>query len=189
MEPKPVAFLVIDMQVACFPERATGHHAQRVVRAINEIADAVRSASGHVVFIQHDGEPGDPFEPASSGWELLPSLDRLDEDLLVRKRACDSFYETGLEGLLRERNVRELLISGYATDFCVDTTVRAAMSLDFQVIVAGDAHTTVDRPHLEARSIVEHHHYVWDGLLLPRSRVRILKNVEIVEWLEDARTD
>ena len=46
------------------------------------------------------------------------------------------------------------------------------------------AHTTVDRPHLDARSVVEHHHYVWDGLLLPRSRVRILPNSEIVEWLE-----
>ena len=38
-----------------------------------------------MVFVQHDGQPGDDFEPHTPGWNLLGSLERKAEDLTVRK--------------------------------------------------------------------------------------------------------
>ena len=55
-------------------------------------------------------------------------------------------------------------MTGWATDLCVDATVRSAAALGFQVVVA-NAHTVSDRPHLDARQVIEHHHWVWRNLI------------------------
>jgi nicotinamidase-related amidase len=71
-------------------------------------------------------------------------------------------------------------VTGCATDFCVDTTVRAAASRDYEVVVVADGHTTRDRPHLDAASIIEHHNWMWENLILPRSQVRVVPTEELL---------
>lgn len=182
-----VALLVIDMQVGLFSEPKPRHDQHGVTRRINALSRRVRDSRGTVIFIQHDGPPGDPFEPHVPGWELLPTLSREDADPVVHKTACDAFYETELESVLARVNTRDLLITGCATEYCVDTTVRAAASLDFAVTVVDDAHTTADRDHLDAVSIIRHHNIVWKGLILPRSRVEVEPTSTVLERLATRR--
>jgi nicotinamidase-related amidase len=75
--------------------------------------------------------------------------------------------------VLEERGATELLMSGCATDFCVDTTIRAAASRDYEVTVVEDGHTTADRPHVDAVSVIRHHNWVWENLIHPKVRVRV----------------
>ena len=145
-----LALLVIDMQRGLFEGPESRHDKDGVVHRINSLAKAVREARGVVVFIQHDGPAGDDFEPGAAGWEFLPELERTEGDVVVHKRACDSFYETELSSVLKSRGIEDLWVTGCATEFCVDTTVRAAASLDYCVTVVEDGHTTADRPHLDA---------------------------------------
>ena len=176
------AMLVVDMQVALFEGEPPRHDADGVVQRINEIARNVRATGGIVIFIQHedDGALGRETE----GWEILPSLERMDSDQLVRKQACDSFYETELDTLLEKQDVQEVIVTGCATDFCVDTTIRAAASRDYQVMVVADGHTTKDRPHLDAVSIIRHHNWMWENLILPRSDVKVLPAASITKLLQ-----
>lgn len=175
--------LVIDMQVGLFGEATPRFDAEGVVHRINNLTEAVRTIGGSVIYIQHDSEPGGTLEPNTEGWQLLPSLDRREEDLIIRKQACDAFYETDLESILHEREPKPLIITGCATDFCVDTTVRAAASRDYEVIVAEDGHTTADRPHLNAADIIQHHNWIWKGLILPRNQVKVLPTVTILDQI------
>jgi nicotinamidase-related amidase len=177
-----VALLVIDMQVGLFEGKPPRHDEEGVVQRTNEIAAAVRATDGIVIFIQHEDDGGLTRE--SKGWEILPTLKRVDTDLMLRKQACDSFYETGLSDLLKQHGVGQIIMTGCATDFCVDTTVRAAASRDFEVVVAADAHTTKDRPHLDAQSIIRHHNWMWANLILPKSEVKVLPTVGVLAWLE-----
>ncbi len=176
------ALLIVDMQVGLFEGPLPRHDADGVIRRVNEIARAVRATGGIVVFVQHEDEGG--LRPGTEGWEILPTLERMDTDLLVHKQACDSFYETDLSDLLEKHGVQQLIVVGCATDFCVDTTVRAAASRDYEVVVAADAHTTKDRQHLDAVSIIKHHNWMWESLILPRSRVQVLPTNSVVKWLQ-----
>jgi len=177
-----IALLVIDMQVGLFDGDPPRHDADGVIRRINEIVKVVRATGGIVIFIQH--EDNDGLTRESENWEILPSLERVDTDLLLRKQACDSFYETELPSLLEQHGVQEIIITGCATDFCVDTTVRAAASRNYEVVVVDDAHTTKDRPHLDAESIIRHHNWMWRNLILPRNEVRVLPAKRVIEWLQ-----
>ena len=134
----PVALLIIDMQAGSFVGASPSPDLDGVVGCINAVADAVRKTGGLVVFIQHDALAGEIFAPGEPGWAIIPELSRSASDPVVHKEACDAFYQTELEALLHAAGIRQLLISGSATDFCVDTTVRAAASLDFGVTVVRD---------------------------------------------------
>jgi nicotinamidase-related amidase len=176
--------LVIDMQAGLFGPESPRHDAEGVVKRINELARAVRRAGGVVVFVQHDGPPGDPFEPGTDGWRLLASLDRQAGDAVVHKRACDAFYETDLATVLRECDATALIVTGCATDFCVDTTVRAAASRDYEVVVVEDGHTTADRPHVDAASAIRHHNWVWRNLIHPKGQIEVLPASQLIARIE-----
>ena len=180
-----IALLIVDMQNVLFQGEPARYDASGVIQRIERLAAAVRAVGGMVVFVQHEDDG--PFEPGSEGWEILAALTRQDSDVVVGKGACDAFYQTGLADLLLDAGVRELIVTGCATDFCVDTTIRVAASLDFEVVVAGDGHTTKDRPHLGAEEIIRHHNWMWENLILPEREVKVMTTAEILTWLEEGQ--
>jgi nicotinamidase-related amidase len=75
----------------------------------------------------------------------------------VGKSLNDPFTGTTLQALLQESAPDRVLVTGWATDLCVDATVRATVAHDHHVIAVADGHTLSNRPHLDAASIIRHH--------------------------------
>lgn len=165
-DPRVDALIVVDMQEGILLGEPK-HELLGVIERINRLAARVRSDAGTVFFVQHDGIPGDPFAPSEPGWPILASFERAPEDRLVRKTLNNAFFGTSLEADLSRLSPERVLIAGWATDFCVDATVRAAAERGFRVVVVGDGHTLSDRPHLRAQQIIEHHHSIWSNLFTP----------------------
>ncbi len=172
------ALIVVDMQVGLLRGEPK-HDLAGVVERINHLAVRVRERSGTVIFVQHCGGKGDDFEPETPGWALLPELDREAADIVIRKTMNDPFAGTDLAARLKEMAPERILITGWATDFCVDANVRSAVSNRYDVVVVTDAHTLNDRPHLYAASVIRHHHWVWSHLITPRS-VRLVRADELL---------
>jgi nicotinamidase-related amidase len=172
------AFVVVDMQMGLLAGRPK-HDLVGVVARINALATAVRQRSGRVIWIRHCGKPGDLFARQATGWAYLPELDRHADDLVVEKTLNDSFAGTLLRATLEQLAADRVVVAGWATDFCVDTTVRSAVSNGFHVAVAADAHTVADRPHLPAADVIRHHNWVWEGLITDRS-IRVIPTDQLV---------
>ena len=157
--------LIIDMQNAWLARPGTPcFDLAGVTQRINFAADRMRREGGQVVFIQHADEDAPRGSPA---WQIVPALEMDAADARVDKTACDSFSGTGLAELLRANGTGTLYICGFATEFCVDTTLRAAASRGMHVIALSDAHTTSNRPHLDAGAIVAHHNWIWANMACP----------------------
>lgn len=152
----PSALLIIDVQRGLFDTAPRPHEADAVVDRINALAARARASGAPVVFIQHETASG-ALAQGSTGWQLEGRLQVQPGDLYVRKTTPDSFLRTELEPLLRKAGVQQLVVCGYASEFCVDTTVRRAAALGFAVVLAADAHTTHDKPHASAAQIRAHH--------------------------------
>ena len=86
-------------------------------------------------------------------------------DRIVSKTLNDAFFNTSLHADLAELRPERVLVAGWATDLCVDASVRSAAALGYKVLVVADCHTVSDRPHLDAERVIEHHHWVWTNLL------------------------
>jgi nicotinamidase-related amidase len=157
----PSALLVIDVQCALFGAKPPPLEADAVIRKINDLTARARKAVVPVYFIQHDGNEEDGVVPLTPGWQLWPDLQTDPQDRFLRKTTCDAFFETALESQLRSSGIENVVIAGYATEFCIDSTVRNATSKGFRVFVAADAHTTNDNQVLKADKIRELHNWVW----------------------------
>ncbi len=160
--------IVVDMQEGLL-DGPSKHDLQGVVGRINRVAAMVRRRGDTVVWIRHCGRPGDGFERGTAGWEFLPELVREQGDIVIEKTLNDPFAGTPLGETLARLAPDRVLVAGWATDFCVDATVRSAVSFDQHVVVVADGHTLSDRPHLDARAVIRHHHWVWSELITNRS--------------------
>lgn len=159
---KDAALLIIDVQVGIIE----GFHAYRgrdVLEQVNSLLLRARASNVPIIYIQHDGAAGDPLEAGSEGWQIHPAIKPHAEDLIVRKRASDSFFETTLQRELEARGIKQLVVTGCQTEYCVDTTVRRAVSQGYDVTLVNDAHTTVDNKLLSAAQIIAHHNALLDG--------------------------
>jgi len=170
--------IVVDMQAGLL-NGPPKHDLQGVIDRINALTSVVRSRSGKVIWIRHCGKPGDDFAPHTAGWAFLPELMRADGDGVVEKTLNDPFAGTPLRQTLQRLAPDRLLVTGWATDFCVDATVRSAVSSDHHVVVVADGHTLSDRPHLDAATVIRHHNWVWSGLITNRS-VRVMTAAELL---------
>jgi nicotinamidase-related amidase len=180
-DPMSDALVIIDMQVGSFsPACPPRYDAKALFRRLKVLAQWVRANAGLVVWVQHDGPSGDVLEPGTEGWQILPALGPCSEDETIRKTACDAFLGTHLETLLRNRGCDRVIITGWATDFCVDTTVRSCTGRGFETWAAADGHTLSDRPHLSAEKIIEHHNYVWSDLIAPGGPVTVATCEELM---------
>jgi len=174
------ALLIIDMQKASFAQ-SERYDSKGVVDRINELARKLRLSGEPIIFVQHDGNNTDGHEAHTEGWEILDELEKEKSDLVVRKTSCDSFYKTRLETILKDHQVHDLIITGCATDFCVDTTIRSALSKGLSVTIPQGCHTTADRPHLKATEVINHHEWIWRDLISPDSKIRVLTIAETIK--------
>lgn len=157
------ALLVIDVQRGLFDEAPKPYEADAVVDRINAVTSRSRSAGIPVVFVQHERQSG-VLEYGSESWQLERRLLVADTDHVLRKTTPDSFLRTELSALLAQWGTEQLMICGYASEFCVDTTTRRAAALGFPVVLIADAHTTHDKDHASAAQIRRHHNATLAGI-------------------------
>lgn len=148
-----LALIVIDVQRGLFEPAPAD--ADAVIERINVLSAKARQAGAPVIFVQH--ERADDLVPESEGWALHPALAVEQGDHRIRKATPDCFLRTGLDEVLSFCGVEAVVLCGYATEFCVDTTTRSAAAHGYHVLLASDAHTTHDKPHADAGRIREHH--------------------------------
>jgi len=178
-----IALLIIDMQKGMFTKETPRYKSDLVNNNINSIADIIRSINGRVIFIQHDGNKEEGYLPNTEEWELIPEIRKNNQDRIIHKTACDSFYKSELEKYLTENAINELVITGCATDYCVDTTIKSATSKDYLVIVPNDGHTTTNRPSISAEQVIDHYNWIWSNLILPKKNIKVLSTNVLIDYL------
>ena len=138
-----VALIVIDAQQEYFAPDG------KVVlpggpAAVERIAEALAWARAQglpVVHVVHESrKPNAPiFAPGSPALEIHPDARPAPGEPVVQKHLPGSFTGTKLEEILRQQGIERLVIAGFMTQMCVDTTARQAAHLGFQVTVLADA--------------------------------------------------
>lgn len=173
------ALLIIDMQKGSFTSKTPRFDTDGVVKRMNNLSALFRKSGFPIIYIQHDGTGTGEFEKNTTEWEILDTLNVEPTDILIDKYANDVFYNSELQSKLKELKITELLITGCATDFCVEATIQSALTKDYDITVVSDGHTTGERPHLKAEKVIEHYNWVWKNMIPTKGKIKILKSSEI----------
>lgn len=156
------ALLIIDFQKAVFTE-PPAYQADLVLARISELIARARKAGMAVVYVQHN-EAGTVWEKDSDTWYFPEAIAPKPDDYVCHKQHSSAFQQTGFQAGLAERGIDEIYVCGYASEFCLDSAIRQAAALGIKTNVVADAHTTRQRPHLDAPTISNHHNWVWSEM-------------------------
>ena len=173
------ALLIIDVQHGLCTGEEAAFDIDRIVERINAIGAKARTVGAPVILIQHEEDSGS-LQFGADGWQLARGLATLPGDLRVRKTTPDSFHQTELHRLLEDRGITKLVICGLQSDCCVDATVRGALALGYDVVLVGDAHSTMDSRGLSAEQIIADHNATFVRMNRTGSRVTVANAGDVV---------
>lgn len=172
------ALIIVDVQSGLFDGEPAAADAEAVIERINHLSRQAREAELPVIVVQHEQAEGG-LAHGSAGWQLQSRLQVADTDHRLRKTTPDSFLRTGLDEVLSMLGVEEVVICGYASEFCIDTTTRSAAAHGYAVTLVADGHTTCDKPHASAAQIREHHNATLANITSFGPRIRTLAATDI----------
>ena len=111
---------------------------------IIKVMDYAKENNMIIVVVQHTATSGDTFFKDSTEWEVHPKILEKYYDYHIEKTKPSSFYKTNLEEILEKENIEGVVISGYMTQMCCDTTAREAFHMGYSVEFLSDATGTID---------------------------------------------
>ena len=85
------------------------------------------------------------WQEGTWGVEFHQGLEPLDDELVVTHIRNNAFFGSPLETLVAMRRPRRLICAGVSTAYAVESTVRHASDLGYEVVVAADACSTATR--------------------------------------------
>jgi len=149
------ALLVIDVQQALIDERPA--RTDEFLLNLRLLIDAAHAGGTEVVYVRHDGGEGDVLAYGSAGWQLERSLAPREEERVFDKRFGSAFQETGLHAYLTGRGVSRLVICGMQTEYCIDTSVKAAFEHGYGAVIPAGATTTFSNPFLSGEKLIAYY--------------------------------
>jgi nicotinamidase-related amidase len=82
---------------------------------------------------------GNAFVKGSWGAAIIDELAPVDGDIIIEgKRGLDTFASTNLDFILRSKGIKTLIIAGFLTNCCVESTMRSAYENGYDVITLTD---------------------------------------------------
>jgi nicotinamidase-related amidase len=166
LDPHATAVLVVDMQNGfCKPDGSLyAPGSEAVIEPIRRLVERARAAGARIVYTRdvhlpeqfadthyYDefGRWGEHVLEGSWEAEIVEELPVESDDLVVEKHTYDAFYRTELEGWLRARGVRDLVICGTLANVCVLHTAGSAGLRDFRPILVADCIGAIEPGHKE----------------------------------------
>jgi nicotinamidase-related amidase len=82
--------------------------------------------------------------PGSPALAIHDAVTPRGEEPVITKHLPGAFTNTALESELRDRGIERVIVSGFMTQMCCDTTTREAAHRGFKVTLLSDATAAMD---------------------------------------------
>ena len=172
VDPRHTAVLVIDMQNEFIEKNGLRGRegddlsaARQLLPRLKVFLEKVRTAGVQIIYIQavynsdndqyisevwreqdrrrrKSGRPEDQCREGTWNAEIHADLVPQKGDMVVQKRRYCAFEGTGLDLVLRSKGIQTVVMTGMATDICVESTARSAFVKDYYVVLNSDCTTT-----------------------------------------------
>ncbi|MGB9979962.1 cysteine hydrolase family protein [Methanobacterium sp.] len=178
------ALLVIDVQNEYFTGKLPVTYPEGSFENIIKVIDFANENNIPVLLIQHTnpGKDSATFKKGADEHKIHEEVLKRGYDKIIEKNLPGSFTGTELEPWIKENDIDTIVISGYMTQMCCDTTARQAMHFGLNVEFLSDATGTLDISNSAGEISAEELH---NAILITQS-MRFSEVMSTEEWIKTA---
>ncbi len=110
-----------------------------IMHAPITFAPGYNELSDHPYGILKGVVDGNAFVKGQWGSEIVDALTPHDGDIIIEgKRGLDTFASTNIDFILRSKGIKTVVLGGFLTNCCVESTMRTAYENGYDVITLTD---------------------------------------------------
>lgn len=157
MIPSEHALSIINIQQGLFHSPASPYQADALLTGIRLLIKKAGQAEAPIFFAHRTGSGDSSFSVQSSLTQLLPEMGASGRrDIVFIKRYSSCFQHADLAYRFAQAGVKQLVIAGIRTGFCVDMTHHVVSVLGRWTMLTSDVHLTMGNERLPAPNIIGH---------------------------------
>ncbi|WP_271909878.1 cysteine hydrolase family protein [Vreelandella alkaliphila] len=107
-----------------------------------KLLEKAREAGTPIIHIQHNSGEGSPYDINAPIGQIADIVKPIDGEPVITKAFPNSFVQTDLEAQLKKVGCNKLVLAGFMTHMCVNSTAHGAFNLGFEVTVVASATAT-----------------------------------------------
>lgn len=165
-EPAPMkeaALIMIDCQNTYRTGLMQLTGVEEALREAKKLLEMARALKIPVFHIQHDAGPGSPYDVSAHIGAIADEVAPIAGEPVITKHYPNSFVQTDLDAQLKAAGVKNVLLAGFMTHMCINSTAHGAFNLGYAVAVVASA--TATRPLEAANGKVLTAQEVQDGAI------------------------
>lgn len=140
------ALLMIDLQNTYRDGVMRLENVEPAIAEAKALLVRARAAGIPIIHVRHDAGPGSPYDLTASTGQIADAVAPEGDEAVITKAYPSAFIGTDLEARLKALGVTDLIVTGFMTHMCVNSTARSAFSLGFQPTVVASTTATRDLP-------------------------------------------
>jgi len=107
-----------------------------------ELLERARSAGIPIIHFKHDAGEGSPYDVRAEIGQIVDQVAPRGDETVIVKQFPNSFVQTDLDDRLKAASARNLVLAGFMTHMCVNSTARGAFNLGYTPTVVASATAT-----------------------------------------------
>lgn len=116
------------------------------LKHLRELLDRARAAGVPIFHIQHDAGTGSPFDLKADNGQIADAVAPASGEPVIVKHFPDAFAGTSLQQQLEAVGRKNLILTGFMSHMCVNSTARSAFDRGYAVSIVERATATRDLP-------------------------------------------
>lgn len=118
------------------------------------LLERFRAAGRPVFHVQHDAGEGSPYDLNAPIGQIADAVAPIAGEAVITKAVPSSFAQTDLDEQLKKLGVQNLILTGFMSHMCVNSTARAAFTLGYSPTVVASATATRALPSKASGKLV-----------------------------------
>jgi nicotinamidase-related amidase len=143
--PKPLresALILIDCQNTYRQGVLKLEGVEEALAEAQRLLQRARALGVPVIHIAHDAGPGSPYDVRAEIGQIADVVAPQGQEPVIIKNYPSSFEKTDLDTRLKGLGVKNLVLAGFMTHMCVNSTARAAFNHGYGTTVVASATAT-----------------------------------------------
>jgi nicotinamidase-related amidase len=112
---------------------------EEALKEAHELLEKARAQGIPVFHIRHDAGPGSPYDVNDHIGAIADIVAPKNDEPLITKNFPNSFVQTDLDEQLKAKGVKNIILAGFMTHMCVNSTAHGGFNLGYSPTVVASA--------------------------------------------------